>query len=284
MTSTPQSRTPDDRTPDDRTPDERVRGGGVPLGDWLAGGRRQPDLPGPLPDWLRPLVGRARRTSTDRATPGLPVGGSSTVPELGPDGTPPRPSAVLVLLGREQGQDPTVMLTHRTPTLRSHSGQLAFPGGHRESVDADPVATALREATEETGLDPSGVTPLAVLDPLYIDRTNHAVVPVIGWWRRPVPVAPATAESDWVRSVPLSELSDPAKRMYLGIPGTRGWRTPAFDVDGYLLWGFTGALVDGLLKMGEWEQPWTATAPVLDLFDALAQSRNGETLTPEDLL
>lgn len=259
-------------------PDDRPHGAGVPLGDWLAGGRRQPDLPTSLPDWLGPLVDRARRGT------GPGIGGvGRTVPELGPDGTPPRPSAVLVLLGQEQGQDPTVMLTHRTPTLRSHSGQLAFPGGHREVTDVDPVATALREATEETGLDAAGVDPLAVLDPLYIDRTNHAVVPVLGWWRDPVPVAPATVESDWVRNVPLSELSDPSRRMRLGIPGADMWRSPAFDVDGYLLWGFTGSVVDGLLKMGGWERPWTETAPVLDLFDAVAKSRNGETLTPEDL-
>jgi 8-oxo-dGTP pyrophosphatase MutT (NUDIX family) len=206
-----------------------------------------------------------------------------TVPELGPDGTPPRPSAVLVLLGEEQGQDPTLMLTHRTPTLRSHSGQIAFPGGHREPTDADPVATALREATEETGLDAAGVDPLAVMDPLYIDRTNHAVIPVLGYWRRPVPVAPMTAESDWVRNVPVAELVDPERRMHLGLPGADVWKSPAFDVDGYLLWGFTGAVVDGLLKLGGWEQPWTETAPVLDLFDAIANSRNGENLTPEDL-
>jgi hypothetical protein len=92
-----------------------------------------------------------------------------------------------------------------------------------------------------------------------------------------------TAESDWVRNVPVAELVDPERRMHLGLPGADVWKSPAFDVDGYLLWGFTGAVVDGLLKLGGWEQPWTETAPVLDLFDAIANSRNGENLTPEDL-
>ncbi|WP_313503118.1 NUDIX hydrolase [Corynebacterium variabile] len=261
------------------SPDALHHNSGVALGDWLAEGRRQPELPTSLPEWLEPLVDRVRRPETDVRIHGM----NRTVPELGPDGTPPRPSAVLVLLGEEQGQDPTLMLTHRTPTLRSHSGQMAFPGGHREPTDADPVATALREATEETGLDAAGVDPLAVMDPLYIDRTNHAVIPVLGYWRKPVPVAPMTAESDWVRNVPVAELVDPERRMRLGLPGVDVWKSPAFDVDGYLLWGFTGALVDGLLKLGGWERPWVETAPELDLFYAIAKSRNGENLTPEDL-
>lgn len=239
-----------------------------------------------MPDWLEPLVDRARSGNA-----GDRIGGMNrVVPELGPDGIPPRPSAVLILLGDRPDMpssvstpSPSLLLTHRTPTLSSHSGQLAFPGGHREHTDPDPVSTALREAVEETGLDAAGVDPLAVLDPLYIDRTNHAVVPVLGWWRDPVPVAPATTESDWVRNVSVAELSDPARRMHLGIGGVDVWRGPAFDVDGYLLWGFTGSVVDGLLKMGGWERPWTRTAPVLDLFDAIARSRNGETLTREDL-
>lgn len=263
------------------TADDLNGGTGVPIDDWLAEGRRQPELPTTLPEWLEPLVDRAR------SNPQAHVNGMHrSVPDRGADGTPPRPSAVLILLGDEPEQpiSPTLMLTHRTPLLNSHSGQLAFPGGHREATDSDPVATALREAAEETGLDVHGVDPLAVLDPLYIDRTNHAVVPVIGWWRTQVPVAPMTEESDWVRNVPISELSDPARRMQLGVPGVDIWRSPAFDVDGYLLWGFTGAVVDGLLRMAGWERPWVDTAPVVDLFQAISQSRNGETLTPEDLL
>lgn len=261
--------------------DDHISGINVPLGDWLAEGRRQPELPTALPQWLEPLVDRAR------SHPNAQVNGMQrSVPERGADGTAPRPSAVLILLGDEPEKpaSPTVMLTHRTPTLSSHSGQLAFPGGHREIFDIDPVATALREATEETGLDAGSVDPLAVLDPLYIDRTNHAVVPVIGWWHTQGPVAPMTEESDWVRNVPVSELSDPTRRMHLGVPGVDIWRSPAFDVDGFLLWGFTGAVVDELIRMAGWERPWAETAPVVDLFQAISQSRNGETLTPEDLL
>jgi hypothetical protein len=125
------------------------------------------------------------------------------------------------------------------------------------------------------------VDPLAVLEPLYIDRTNHAVVPVLGWWRSPSAVSPATDENDWVRSVPVRDLADPAVRTRVGFGG---WEGPAFDVDGYLLWGFTGGLVDALLRFGGWERPWwDADREPQNLFAALERSRNGETMTPADM-
>lgn len=247
------------------------------LDAWLDAGRSQPDLPAGLPTWIDPLATASREASrvlTDT---------SRNVPATGPDGTPPRPSAVLMLLewGKDgDAGDPRLLLTHRNPSLRSHSGQIAFPGGHREPEDSSPVATALREAAEETGLAGDGVDPLAVLEPLYIDRTNHAVVPVLGWWRTPSPVAPATDENDWVRSVPVDELADPAVRTTVGFGS---WRGPAFDVDGYLLWGFTGGLVDALLRLGGWERPWGADREPENLFTALSRSRNGETMTPADM-
>ena len=99
------------------SPDALHHNSGVSLGDWLAEGRRQPELPTSLPEWLEPLVDRVRRPETDVRIHGM----NRTVPELGPDGTPPRPSAVLVLLGEKQGQNPTLMLTHRTPTPVSYT-------------------------------------------------------------------------------------------------------------------------------------------------------------------
>ena len=145
-----------------------------------------------------------------------------------PDGG--RPSAVLVLFG--DGPDgPDLLLVQRGPGLRRHSGQPAFPGGAVDPGDGGPVPAALREAAEEAGVDPAGVEVLAVLPDLFIARSGFAVTPVLAWWRRPVPVAPADPpEVTAVARVPLSELADPARRLRIrhpsghdraGLPGPR---------------------------------------------------------------
>ncbi|MEY8566299.1 CoA pyrophosphatase [Corynebacteriaceae bacterium 7-707] len=255
------------------------------LEDWLAAAQDQPDLPSDVPAWVRELV-VAVRAAAGSPSSSIFSEPARTVPETGPDGTPPRYSAVLVLLGEDGDGGKTVLLTHRNPRMRTHSGQIAFPGGRREAQDAGPVDTAVREAVEETGLDPDAVVPVSVMDPLYIDRTNHAVIPVVAWWRTPGPVHPATGETDWVRAYPVARLADPASRSRIGF---LGWHGPAFDVDGYLLWGFTGGVVDALLQVAGWdevwEEPWADGEPatVQDLFAALESSRNGENLVPAAL-
>ena len=73
--------------------------------------------------------------------------------------------------------------------MRSHPGQVSFPGGSIDATDASPTAAALREAQEEVGLDPAGVEVLATLPELWLPPSNFAVTPVLGWWREPTPVA-----------------------------------------------------------------------------------------------
>ena len=73
--------------------------------------------------------------------------------------------------------------------MRSHPGQVSFPGGSIDADDASPAAAALREAEEETGLDPAGVEVLATLPELWLPPSNFAVTPVLGWWREPGPVS-----------------------------------------------------------------------------------------------
>lgn len=89
----------------------------------------------------------------------------------------PRTAAVLVpLVVRQDG--PTVLLTARASNLRSHSGQIAFPGGRMDPDDASPIETALREAEEEIGLARRHVRPLGYLDP-YLSSSNYFVLPVV---------------------------------------------------------------------------------------------------------
>jgi 8-oxo-dGTP pyrophosphatase MutT (NUDIX family) len=200
----------------------------------LDGARDEP------PRWLLDLAATAREAA-------IP-------PRLSPPPGGGRPSAVLVLFG--MGADgPDLLLVQRGPGLRRHSGQPAFPGGAIDESDAGPAAAALREAAEEAGVEASGVEVLAVLPDLFIARSGFAVTPVLAWWRRPVPVAPADPpEVTAVARVPLSELSDPRRRLTIRHPS--GFSGPAFRVRGMLVWGFTAALVDRLLRLGGWERPW----------------------------
>ncbi len=179
------------------------------------------------------------------------------------------PAAVLVLFGRlddvpAQSDDATVaadldvLLQRRAATLSSHPGQVSFPGGRREEQDADDVATALREAQEETGLDPDGVEVLATLPELPLAASNHSVTPVLGWWRSPSRVAAVDhAETVEVFRVPVAQLLDAATRYTSTLHRMgRTFRGPAFDLDGTIVWGFTAMVLDALFDAAGWTIPW----------------------------
>ena len=89
-----------------------------------------------------------------------------------------------MLFGERSQRGPDLLLTERAHDMRSHPGQVSFPGG---SIDAGetPVQAALREAEEETGLDPAGVEVFGELPELWLPPSNFAVTPVLGWWRHP---------------------------------------------------------------------------------------------------
>jgi 8-oxo-dGTP pyrophosphatase MutT (NUDIX family) len=165
-----------------------------------------------------------------------------------------REAAVLALFG--EGPDgPDVLLMLRSADMRSHAGQPAFPGGRIDPTDDGPVAAALREAQEETGLDPAGVDVIGVLPELWIPPSGNVVTPVVGWWREPSEVAPVSpAEVEAVARVPVAALVDPANRLLTRHPS--GFESPAFRVAGMLVWGFTAGVLDWLLGLGGWSQPW----------------------------
>ncbi len=188
-------------------------------------------------------------------------------------GTSAHAASVLMLFGRLDAiparadevtvaADLDVLLQRRAATLSSHPGQVSFPGGRREVGDQDAAATALREAQEETGLDPSGVEVLATLAPLPLAVSNHLVTPVLAWWRAPTRVAAVDhAETVDVFRAPVAQLLDPANRFTSVL--TRGpvtFRGPAFNLDGTIVWGFTAILLDGLFQAAGWVLPWDASA------------------------
>ncbi|XP_057487836.1 nudix hydrolase 15, mitochondrial-like [Actinidia eriantha] len=106
--------------------------------------------------------------------------GSETNPiPKSPEKIRPKRAAVLICLFEGENGDLRVILTKRSSTLSTHSGDVALPGGKREEGDADDIETALREAKEEIGLDPSLVDVVTVLEP-FSTKIGMAVVPVVG--------------------------------------------------------------------------------------------------------
>ncbi|MBD3782593.1 MAG: CoA pyrophosphatase [Micrococcales bacterium] len=196
----------------------------------------------PAPAWLTRLAARA-----DAA--GHPWFAAHPAPAEGV-----RRSAVLVLFGPDPAGGTDVVLTERAHTLRSHPGQVSFPGGRLDPGDDGPVGAALREAQEEVGLDPSGVEVLATLPTLHLAPTGNAVTPVLGWWPAPVPVGVVdTAEVARVDRVPVADLLA-ARHRFTAVFGP--YRGPGFEVDGLFVWGFTAMLLDAVLDLAGLTEPW----------------------------
>lgn len=200
-----------------------------------------------LPDWLQPVA--------DAALGVLPEQLSAFRPPV--DGG--RAGAVLMLFGMSE-TGPDVLLIERAHDMRSHAGQIAFPGGAVDDDDADEVAAALREAVEETGLDPNGVQVFASLPALFLPPSGFVVTPVLGWWHTPSPVhAQDPREVASVHRVPIVDLLAPANRLRVRHPS--GYVGAAFRLGDLLVWGFTAGLLDRLLRLAGWEQPWDDSEP-----------------------
>jgi 8-oxo-dGTP pyrophosphatase MutT (NUDIX family) len=196
-----------------------------------------------LPAWLQPLAEAARSVRAQDVFRLVP-----------PDDGTGRESAVLIAL-TDTAEGPGVLLIERAATLRNHAGQVAFPGGAADPGDPHRVATALREAEEEVGLDPSSVHVFAELPAMFLPPSGFVVTPVLAWWPDPHPVAPVDpAEVARVEIVPVAELAEPGNRFRVQHPS--GFTGPGFAVADLFVWGFTAGLLDAVLTLGGWARPW----------------------------
>lgn len=186
-----------------------------------------------------------------------------------------RPAAVLILFGalddipshassstaQRVPDDLDVLLIERAGGLQAHPGQVSFPGGGIDAGDQGPEEAALREAVEETGLDPSGVEILGTLPQAGLPVSNFLVTPVLGWWRSPSPVAVVDfAESAQVFRVPVRDLLDPANRRTAVVTREGStFRSPAFPVNGVIVWGFTAMVLSQVFDQLGWTIEWDST-------------------------
>jgi len=167
-------------------------------------------------------------------------------------------AAVLVPLYVAAGQL-WVLLTRRTDSLPQHGGQVAFPGGVREEGDENEVATALREAHEELGINPSQVVVLGQLDDVCTP-SGFLISPVVGAIPHPLTVRPASGEVEAVVQVPFSYLANPevVEEQELEIAGERVI-SPIYHYRSHRIWGaaariladLIGRLTGGAAAVGE---------------------------------
>jgi len=165
----------------------------------------------------------------------------------GASGEPPRPAAVLIgLVERETGVN--VLLTRRSDTLRSHTGQVALPGG-RQDEGEQPWETALREAHEEVGLEPRFVNLIGLSTP-YETGSGYLITPVVGFIRAGFSLTPNPDEVADIFETPFGFLMDPANYE------EREGRTPSGETrrfyatthDERYIWGATAGILRALYE------------------------------------
>ena len=155
-----------------------------------------------------------------------------------------KPAAVLVpVIDRSE---PTVLLTLRTAELASHAGQVAFPGGKIDPTDESPVAAALREAKEETGLAPSLIEPIGYLD-LYLTFSGFRILPTVARVKPEFTLLLNPREVVETFEVPLKFLMTPGNHQRK----TRDWNGLARDYyaipfENRYIWGITAGILRNL--------------------------------------
>ena len=159
-----------------------------------------------------------------------------------------RESAVLAPLFLRDGA-PYVLLTKRPSNLRSHAGQISFPGGGRDEADPTPLHTALRETEEELGIGPAQVEVLGRLDEIPT-VTGYRIVPFVGRIAPTTVYQPNPAEIDVVIEAPLRGLMDPSRRRSeFWQYQEREYEVYFYTHESHTIWGATAAMLKTLLDL-----------------------------------
>jgi 8-oxo-dGTP pyrophosphatase MutT (NUDIX family) len=224
-----------------------------------------------LPGWLGPVVEAASTITVHELTRFMP-----------PEDSDPRRGAVLMVFADREGAPEApddlahrgeLLLTERAHHMRSHPGQVSFPGGGLDDGET-PEQAALREAYEEIGLDPAEIEVFGELPELWLPPSNFAVTPILGYWRRQGQGHVRIASPDEVHEihrVAIADLLDPENRINVRHPS--GWTGPGFLIGperDVILWGFTAGIIARLFSYLGWSEDWDR-ARVRDLPDHMLQ-------------
>jgi 8-oxo-dGTP pyrophosphatase MutT (NUDIX family) len=160
------------------------------------------------------------------------------------------PAAVLVPIVVEPGAPQRLLFTERRHDLSTHAGQIAFPGGKRDAGDADAAATAIRETSEELGIEPAAVTTLGLLDDVPTP-TRFIITPVVALLAGPLRITPNPSEVASVFAPELAALTDPARYTH---NGAREFLGVSYDMHEYRweqhrIWGATARILHQLLSL-----------------------------------
>jgi|LNFM01.1.fsa_nt_gb 8-oxo-dGTP pyrophosphatase MutT (NUDIX family) len=187
-----------------------------------------------------------------------PIGPHPLLLDDTPGDDQPRPTAAAVLVPIVIGHgEPEVLLTVRHSALRSHPGQISFPGGRVDPVDTDVASTALRETYEEVGIEPGDIRVLGSLAP-YLTGTGYSVVPVLGLVPAGYPYRLADDEVAEIFHAPLSFLLD-EQRWEVREYEYEGRRRPYFEIwfGRYRIWGATAQMIVSLQeRLSRRQAPW----------------------------
>jgi len=188
-----------------------------------------------LADWLR------MRLTSPRVAAASPIA---------PDPPTARIAAVLALLYPRDGV-PYLLFTRRSSRLRSHRGEISFPGCSHDPADISLAATALREAREEIDLPGDRVESLGSLPPLFTVVSNFWVTPIVGWLAGGLPpLTPNPDEVEEIIKAPVSALADPAIfHTETWVRGGTAREVHFYDYGPYRIWGLTGYILSTLLAL-----------------------------------
>jgi 8-oxo-dGTP pyrophosphatase MutT (NUDIX family) len=167
----------------------------------------------------------------------------------------PEERVAAVLVPVIEAPEPAIVFTLRAAHLSRHPGEMSFPGGVRDEGEA-LVDTALREASEEIGLDPLLPDVLGALPSIHTRVSGFLVVPFVAAIASSPALAASDHEIEAIVQLPVARLGEAERPMELPLDGGRTWTGWAYEVDGTTVWGATGWILHTLLEIVRRETPW----------------------------